>query len=671
MSPARMLETLRRLTLGLVLIAAASSLLLLSDMGARVNAPAKPAEKKIAKLAILQHASQAILDQGREGMIAGLAERGWVSGDNLQVRQFNAEGDMAVSQAIAREMVNGGNDILMTISTPSLQAVANANKAGTVPHVFGLVTSPVAAGVGIKSPTDHPAWLAGYGTMQPIALAFKTALAMNPNLKTVGVVWNASEANAEAQVKLARQVCAELGLTLSEATVENSAGVGESAAAVAARGVDAIWVPGDVTVITAIDSVVAAGQKANIPVFSVIPPNVKRGTLFDVGADYHEVGRLTGLIAGDILNGRKAADISIDNVMPEMLAINQGALADLKGTWSIPPEMLERATLVIDQSGAEKKKATEPVPVAAAPSLNPSGKKWKIALITYTETLPAEETLDGMKDGWKESGLVEGKDYELKLRSAQGDMAMMSGIMDTVMQEGADIVVPISTPTLQSALNKIRRIPIVFTLVANPMAAGAGKSYTEHLPNVTGVAVISPYADMLDLLEKYYPNYKKLGTLYCPSETNSVDLKDALEALCKKRGFTLEVIAANSPSDLPDAALSLASRPIDAIVQISDNLSSGGFTTIAKAARQAKKPLFSLNSTTMPLGSPLSIGRDYHAAGVTTVKILEQVIAGKSTADIPFTLPPKVLRVASPANAEAVGMTLPPELLKTVDKVAE
>ncbi len=669
MSAAPMLETLRRLTLGLVLIAAASSVLLLSDMGARVNAE-KPTTKKIAQLVILQHASQAILDQGREGMVAGLAERGWVSGDNLKIRQFNAEGDMTVSQAIAREMVNGGNDILMTISTPSLQAVANANKAGAVPHVFGLVTSPVAAGVGIKSPTDHPAWLAGYGTMQPVALAFKTALAMNPNLKTVGVVWNASEANAEAQLKLARQVCADLGLTLSEATVENSAGVGESAAAVASRGVDAIWVPGDVTVITAIDSVVAAGQKANIPVFSVIPPNVKRGTLFDVGADYHEVGRLTGLVAGDILNGRKAADVSIDNVMPEMLAINQSALKGLKDSWTVPPDMLERATLVIDEAGVEKAKVAAPV-VAAKPSLNPSGKKWKIAVILYTESLPAEETLAGIKDGWKESGLVEGKDYELKLRSAQGDMAMMSGIMDTVMQDGADIVVPLSTPTLQSALNKIKGIPIVFSLVANPMAAGAGKSYTDHKPNVTGVAVLSPYSDMLDLLEKYYPTYKKLGTLFCPSEANSVDLKDALAALCTKRGFTLEVIAANSPSDLPDAALSLAARPIDAIVQISDNLSSGGFTTIAKAARQAKKPLFSLNSTTMPLGSPLSIGRDYHAAGITTVKMIEEVIAGKSPADMPFTLPPKVLRIASPANAEAVGMTLPPELLKTLDKVAE
>ena len=61
-------------------------------------------------------------------MIAGLAEQGWMAGENLQIRFYNAEGDNTVSQAIAKEMVNGGNDFLMTISTPSLQAVANANK---------------------------------------------------------------------------------------------------------------------------------------------------------------------------------------------------------------------------------------------------------------------------------------------------------------------------------------------------------------------------------------------------------------------------------------------------------------------------------------------------------------------------------------------------------------
>ncbi len=659
-----MLDTIRRLALGLGLIAATSALLLFSDLGSRAKSMTA---SKMMSVAVLQQASQAILDQGREGMFAGMEEKGWVVGKNLRVKNYNAEGDMPTAQTIGHEMANGNYDLLLTVSTPSLQAVANANRTTQKKHVFALVTDPVAAGVGVNkdNPLDHPAWLAGYGTMQPVKKAFETARLMNPSLKTVGVVWNAGEANSEAQVKLARKVCADLGITLLEATVENSAGVSEAAASLTARGAEALWVNGDVTVITAIDSVVAAANKAGIPVFTVIPPNVKRGTLFDLGADYHEVGRLAGLVAGDILNGRDPATVPIENVMPEIQTINLQALGKLPGGWTIPEEIRQKAQIVIDENGKEIKSLAV-VPVrAVAPK-----KKWKIAIITYNETPPSEETLAGMTEAWGHSALKEGVDYELKIQSAQGDMSAIGGMMDAAVTNGSDIIVPLSTPTLQTALHRVRNTPIVFTLVANPIVAGAGTSYEKHLPNVTGVAVLGPYPEMIDLLEKYYPNIKHIGTLFCPAETNSVDLKDSLEALCKKHGIVLDAVAANSSAEFADAALSLASRKIDAIVQISDNLSSAGFTALAKAARQAKKPLFSLNSTTVPMGAAVALGRDYHDAGITTVHLLERVMNGESTADIPFTLPPRTVLVVSPANAKAVDMEIPDDLLKQATKVS-
>ena len=676
-----MLANLRRLALGLFLIAAASSLLLLSDLGSRLRTEKKPSGERTLRVAVLQHASTFILDQGHEGIMAGLAERGWLEGKNFSLKRYNAEGDVTVAQAIAKEMVSGGNDLLLTISTPSLQAVANANKAGSVRHVFGLVTSPVASGVGITAPLDHPAWMAGYGTMQPVAKAFAMARTMNPALQSVGVVWNAGEANAEAQVKLARIISAEMGLTLMESTVENSAGVGEASAALVARGAESIWVPGDVTVITAIDSVIAAAKKGGIPVFTVIPPNAKRGALFDLGANYHEVGRLTGLLAGDILNGREPATVPIENVMPEIFTLNLQTVAGLKAKWTIPDSLVQSAQLVIDENGIEQNKAasppaaavpeslTKPVPPADTP--NPTGKKWKIAIVLYNETPPSEETLAGMAEEWKKSPLKEGLDYSLTIKSAQGDMAALGGLLDAALTDRADIIVPLSTPTLQNAIHKVRQTPIVFSLVANPVAAGAGKSYTDHLPNVTGISVLSPFPQMLDLLEKFYPSYKRIGTLFCPAEINSVDLRDALEAECKKRGLVLESVAANSSGELADAALSLVARPIDAVVQISDNLSSAGFTAIAKAARQTRKPLFSLNSTTIPQGAAVVMGRDYHEAGVATVGMIERVIRGENPATMPFILPPKSIRAVSLPNARAVGMNIPAGLLKEADTVIE
>lgn len=659
-----MVHSLRRLLLGIFLIMAAAAVLLLSDLGSRVKTAAVAKSGRTMRVALLQHASQPILDQGRAGMITGLKEKGWEQGRNLELKIYNAEGDNAVSQTIAKEMAGGGYDLLMTISTVSLQAVANANKAGGTPHVFALVSDPSVTGVGVSktNPLDHPAHLAGFGTMQPIPQAFKIAREMNPALKKIGVVWNAAEANSEAQVKLARKVCADFGIELMESTVDNSSGVAEAAGALVARGAEALWMGGDVTVMTAADSLISTAKKGRIPVFTVIPPNVKKGSLFDLGADYPEVGRLAGNLAGEILNGRKPAEVPITNVMPEMFAVNLQATKNLQTPWQINEELQKRANLLIDDAGAEQTKA-----IAAAP--NPSGKKWKIAIVNYIESGPSEDTLAGMKVAWKRSKLVEGKDYTISYRSAQGDIASLNGIFDAVLTENADIVVPLSTPTLQSALQKIRDRPIVFSVIANPVVAGAGKSYTDHKPNVTGVSVLAPVSEALAMIQKYFPQYKRLGTLFCPAEANSVDLKESFEKLCKERGLTLECVAVNTSSDLSDASLSLVSRPIDAVVQISDNLSSTGFNAITKAARQTQKPLISLNSTTVPLGAPIALGRDYHNCGEVTVEMLERVIRGEDPSKMPFVLPPRVFYSASPANAAAVGMTLPPELLKEMGKV--
>ena len=617
------------------------------------------------RVAMLQHASQAILDQGREGMIAGLKEKGWEQGRNLELKLYNAEGDNAVSQTIAKEMAGGGYDLLMTISTVSLQAVANANKAGGTKHVFALVSDPSIAGVGVSkaNPLDHPAHLAGFGTMQPIAEAFKAAREMNPSLAKVGVVWNAAEANSEAQVKLARKVCAEMGIELMESTVDNSSGVAEAAGALVARGADALWMGGDVTVMTAADSLIATAKKGRIPVFTVIPPNVKKGSLFDLGADYPEVGRLAGNLAGEILSGRSPATVPITNVMPEMLALNEQATQDLKATWKITDAMRQRAQLIIDAKGVEQKRAN----TNAAP--NPSGKKWKIAIVNYIESGPSDDTLAGMKEAWKRSKLVEGKDYVISYRCAQADIASLNGIFDAVLTEGADIVVPMSTPALQAAVQKVKKVPVVFSVIANPVVAGAGKSFTDHLPNITGVSVLAPVDAALDMIQKHFPQYRRLGTLFCPAEANSVDLKESFEKLCKQRGLTLECVAVNSSSDIADASLSLVARPIDAVVQISDNITTAGFNAITKAARQTQKPLISLNSTTLPLGAPISLGRDYHNCGEVTTEMIERIIRGEDVSKMPFILPPKLFYSASPANAAAVGMTLPEALLKEVNKV--
>ena len=346
-----MVYVVKRLALGLFLITLAIGVLLLSDWNRRSES-----RQAIPRIAILQHASQPVLEEGVHGMLLGLAEGGFKDGETVAIQRFNAENDTPTENAIARDVTDGRFDLILTASTLSLQAVAGANRAGHTKHVFGLVTDPFSAGVGIsrEDPLNHPKHLVGYGSMQPVGEAFRLAKQLLPSLATVGVVWNPAESNSQASTRRAREASVQFGIRLLEATVDNSSGVVEAAGSLVSRGVQALWVGGDVTVLVALDGVISAAKKAGIPVFTNIPPSAQRGALFDVGANNEEIGRLTGELAANILHGADPSAIPVKNVVPEMFIVNPGALAGLREPWRLPEEVRRRADAVVE-GGALKK----------------------------------------------------------------------------------------------------------------------------------------------------------------------------------------------------------------------------------------------------------------------------------------------------------------------------
>jgi putative ABC transport system substrate-binding protein len=343
---------LKRLALGVLLIVLASSALLLSDLGRRTRKA-----HSIPHVALLQHASTMLLDEGTRGAIDELAERGFVDGKTIVIDQFNAHGDIAVGNSIAAEMVQARYDLLLTMSTLSLQAVANANRGGKTLQVFGLVADPVVAGVGIsrEDPLRHPSNLVGLGSFLPVEDAFGIAREMFPELKRIGVAWNPAEANSRAYVENAREASRRMGMELLEANVENSNSVLEAEESLVARGAEALWIGGDVTVSVAAESVVAVGKRAHIPVFSITPGKPDRGTLFDYGADFYQIGRQTGALAAEVLRGADATKIPVRNAVPITFVVNTTAVKGLSPVWRIPPAMLQRANIVVDEAGVHER----------------------------------------------------------------------------------------------------------------------------------------------------------------------------------------------------------------------------------------------------------------------------------------------------------------------------
>ncbi len=336
----------KRLSLGLVLIAGASAVLLATDVR-RTGPTAVP------RIGILQHASVPVLDDGVRGMIDGLREKGYRNGETAHITVYNAQGEIATANAIAREMTDGRFDLVMTSSTPSLQAVANANKDGRTMHVFGIVADPYIAGVGLDptNPLAHPRHLVGQSILFHVRDLFTTARQMLPSLKRVGVAWDPAQANSQRFIQDARKVCKELDIELVEAQVENTAGVREAIESLIGRGVQGIWVGGDITVSNAIDSVIATCRQGRVPAFSQLPGDPRRGTIFDMGYDFEQAGRMAGRLAADILQGEDPAVVPIQDVgdlVPHQLFLNRSALHGLKEPWHFPDNLVRSATAVAD-----------------------------------------------------------------------------------------------------------------------------------------------------------------------------------------------------------------------------------------------------------------------------------------------------------------------------------
>ena len=294
---------------------------------------------------------------------------------------------------------------------------------------------------------------------------------------------------------------------------------------------------------------------------------------------------------------------------------------------------------------------------------------FRIAFVAFSETAFNADALQGFQAGLVDSGWVSGRDFDLSIYNANGDLATLNSILDAVQQEHPDILATASTPALQNALKKIKGLPIVFTNSGDPIGAGAGESFQQHLPNVTGICTISDFSGMMDLLQDLFPSLQRIGTLYSPGEINSVRYQEELTRTAQQRGVEVDLVPVSASSEIADAALSLVSRRPQAIAQIVDNLTSPGFPTMVEAARNGGVPIFGFEATMAQQGAVAAVSRDYTQAGRDSAGFVLRILKGESPAGIPIQLVSRTLLVLNPEAAQLFGLRFSPELLGKADLV--
>jgi putative ABC transport system permease protein len=177
----------------------------------------------------------------------------------------------------------------------------------------------------------------------------------------------------------------------------------------------------------------------------------------------------------------------------------------------------------------------------------------------------------------------------------------------------------------------------VFATVANPFAIGAGKSKTDHPPNITGVFGASPMKELLGVFKQFYPGKATIGTIYNPAYPNTVsnmnDLKKALPAYPE---ITLEEVTIEGSGDVYQAAISLSSKNITAFVLINDLTVFNAFESVVRISRNSKIPIFTCDAERLKDGALIVYGYEYFGSGVQAAHLIDRIIKGENPANIPY-----------------------------------
>ncbi|GAA1117174.1 MULTISPECIES: ABC transporter substrate-binding protein [Nesterenkonia] len=289
-------------------------------------------------IGITQIVSHPSLDEARDGFKAAFED----AGVEVEWDEQNAQGEQATASNIAGTFATSDLDLVHAIATPTAQAAAQA--VTDKPIVFSAVTDPEEAGL-VDSWEEPGGNITGASDLNPVMEQFELLQEIAPDAETVGIVYSSGETNSAVQVELAQEAADELGLEIQEATISNSSEVQQG---VESLDVDAIWVPTDNAVVSALESVLQYGQQNSIPVIASEGDSVIRGSVATYGINYGDLGRQAGEMALRILqDGEDPASMAVETQETLELIVNPEA-AEAMGV-ELDQELLDRADTVVGE----------------------------------------------------------------------------------------------------------------------------------------------------------------------------------------------------------------------------------------------------------------------------------------------------------------------------------
>ncbi len=285
------------------------------------------------KIGINQLMDHQALDDARKGFIDGLEELGVKAKIDTQ----NAQGDTGVGQQIAEKFLSDKVDLIFSIATPTTQSSVNAvtNASMDTPVVFSAVTDAVESG--LIEDNDAPGGIVtGVSDAADVKAQLELYKELDPEIKTIGIIYNTSEDNSRIQVETVEKIAPEVGLEVKTKGINSINDMSQSLQTLL-TDIDALYVVSDNLVASSVELVSDALKEKNMISICAEESQVDGGILLSNGSKYYDMGKQAAEIAKAILvDGKDPGSIPVELGKTKTMKVNEETLEALGLSKDLP-----------------------------------------------------------------------------------------------------------------------------------------------------------------------------------------------------------------------------------------------------------------------------------------------------------------------------------------------
>lgn len=296
---------------------------------------------------------------------------------------------------------------------------------------------------------------------------------------------------------------------------------------------------------------------------------------------------------------------------------------------------------------------------------------YRVAVLTASPAF--NMTIEGLREGLAQLGYHEGKNLNFLIEDAQGEVSNLASRAASLVEAKPHLIVTITTAATAAAQHATTTLPIVFTVVSDPLASGFVASRASSKNNLTGIAnhAISFSNKRLALLQEIDATIKRVLVLVATHESVAQMSFQSLAEVAPKLGFELVRRDVTNRAEIAQVLFTQPPGSVDALFQLPSGLLTTHIDLLIQKAQADRIPLSVAGPSLVKKGALLSYGPDIRLIGVQAAKLIDEILRGAKPAEMPIQTPEKLFLTLNLATARRMGLKLPFSVLERADRLFE